>query len=63
VETVDELLYQLDAASEFIDSSQLGISPQCGFSSTVLGNDLEEPQQWAKLERAVATAERYWGQS
>jgi 5-methyltetrahydropteroyltriglutamate--homocysteine methyltransferase len=37
------------------------LSPQCGFSSTVHGNELTEDAQWAKLEMIVNTAREIWG--
>ncbi|NUR76195.1 MAG: 5-methyltetrahydropteroyltriglutamate--homocysteine S-methyltransferase, partial [Thermoleophilia bacterium] len=40
---------------------QLCLSPQCGFSSTVEGNELTEEQQWAKLRLIVEVAEEVWG--
>jgi 5-methyltetrahydropteroyltriglutamate--homocysteine methyltransferase len=39
----------------------LGISPQCGFSSTVLGNKLTVQEQIAKLKLIVEVAEAVWG--
>jgi hypothetical protein len=40
---------------------QLGLSPQCGFSSTVEGNTLTREQQFAKLRLIIGTAEEVWG--
>jgi 5-methyltetrahydropteroyltriglutamate--homocysteine methyltransferase len=40
---------------------QLGLSPQCGFASTLHGNQLTEADQWAKLSLVVDTAQRAWG--
>ena len=40
---------------------QLCLSPQCGFSSTVEGNELSEDEQWAKLALIVEVAEEVWG--
>ena len=39
---------------------QLCLSPQCGFSSTVHGNDITEDVQWAKLRLTVDAAEHIW---
>ena len=36
-------------------------SPQCGFSSTVHGNEITESDQWAKLELVINTAREIWG--
>ena len=40
---------------------QLALSPQCGFSSTVEGNELTIENQNAKLRRVVETAREVWG--
>jgi 5-methyltetrahydropteroyltriglutamate--homocysteine methyltransferase len=40
---------------------QLCLSHQCGFSSTVEGNDLSEEEQWAKVRLNVEIAKQVWG--
>jgi 5-methyltetrahydropteroyltriglutamate--homocysteine methyltransferase len=40
---------------------QLCLSPQCGFSSTVDGNNLTQDEEIAKLELIVETAQEVWG--
>jgi 5-methyltetrahydropteroyltriglutamate--homocysteine methyltransferase len=40
---------------------QLCLSPQCGFSSTVEGNNLTIEEQRAKLRLVVETAAEVWG--
>jgi 5-methyltetrahydropteroyltriglutamate--homocysteine methyltransferase len=37
------------------------LSPQCGFSSTVHGNQITADDQWAKLELVIKTAREIWG--
>ena len=61
LESVDDIVRKLEAASAFVDIDQLGIAPQCGFASTEEGNTLSEDEQWRKLERVVAVAEKVWG--
>jgi methionine synthase II (cobalamin-independent) len=61
LESVDELAARVDEAAAFVPLEQLCLSPQCGFASTVEGNQLTADQQWAKLARVVATAESIWG--
>ena len=39
---------------------QLAISPQCGFSSTVDGNQLSVDDELAKLRLVVDTAREIW---
>jgi len=41
---------------------QLALSPQCGFSSTVHGNDITPEVQAAKLRLVVGTALSVWGE-
>ena len=40
---------------------RLAISPQCGFSSTVHGNDISVETEIAKLRRIVEVARQVWG--
>ncbi|KIW29146.1 uncharacterized protein PV07_04982 [Cladophialophora immunda] len=40
---------------------QLCLSHQCGFSSTMEGNELSEDQQWAKIRLEVDIAKTVWG--
>ena len=40
---------------------QLCLSPQCGFASTVEGNDLSYEEQVAKLALVVEVAREVWG--
>ena len=40
---------------------QLALSPQCGFSSTVHGNNIAVEAQRAKLRLVVETAAEVWG--
>ncbi|KAF2006626.1 UROD/MetE-like protein [Amniculicola lignicola CBS 123094] len=41
---------------------QLCLSHQCGFSSTMEGNDLSEEEQWAKIRLEVEIAKSVWGE-
>jgi 5-methyltetrahydropteroyltriglutamate--homocysteine methyltransferase len=60
VESADSLLALLDEAAGFVDASRLALSPQCGFASTLEGNDVTEEAQWAKLDLVGEVAARYW---
>ena len=42
---------------------QLAVSPQCGFSSDVVGNLISPDDQRRKLEIVVETARQVWGSS
>ena len=61
LEPKDELKRRIDDASKYVSVDQLAISPQCGFSSTVHGNDLTIDDQIAKLRLIVEVAEDVWG--
>ena len=37
------------------------LSPQCGFSSTMHGNDIAVEAQRAKLRLVIETAQEVWG--
>jgi 5-methyltetrahydropteroyltriglutamate--homocysteine methyltransferase len=55
------LLRRIDEAARFIPIEHLALSPQCGFASTMEGNNLTEADQWAKLQLVVDTAREVWG--
>lgn len=61
LEKPDDLKRRIDEASKLVSLDQLGISPQCGFSSTVLGNKLTVEDQIAKLKLVVQVARDVWG--
>lgn len=61
LESVDFLRARIDDATRHIDVAQLGISPQCGFASTVAGNPVSEDDEFAKLARCVEVARAVWG--
>jgi 5-methyltetrahydropteroyltriglutamate--homocysteine methyltransferase len=52
---------RIEDASRHLDIDQLCLSPQCGFSSTVDGNDLTIDEQAAKLRLVVDVANDVWG--
>lgn len=60
LESADELMRRIEAAAKYAPLSQLAISPQCGFASSIRGNPLSESDQQAKLARIVEVAERVW---
>ena len=61
LETVDELKRRIDAAAKYTPLEQIAISPQCGFSSDVVGNLISDDDQRRKLEVVVETARQVWG--
>lgn len=61
LETVDELKRRVDEAAKYVPLEQIAISPQCGFSSDVVGNLVSEDDQKRKLEIVVEAARQIWG--
>jgi 5-methyltetrahydropteroyltriglutamate--homocysteine methyltransferase len=60
LESDDEVLRRLDEASRYLDADQLALCTQCGFASSVPGNEVDEATQWRKLELVGRVAERVW---
>jgi 5-methyltetrahydropteroyltriglutamate--homocysteine methyltransferase len=61
LEKKQDLLRRIDEASRIVPLDQLALSPQCGFASTMEGNNLTESDQWAKLQLVAETAREVWG--
>jgi 5-methyltetrahydropteroyltriglutamate--homocysteine methyltransferase len=61
MESADELKRRIDEASRYVPLEQLALSPQCGFSSTVLGNNITVDAEIAKLSLVVRVAREVWG--
>jgi 5-methyltetrahydropteroyltriglutamate--homocysteine methyltransferase len=61
LESRDQLKRKIDEASRLVPLEQLCLSPQCGFSSTVHGNDIAVEAQAAKIRLVVETANEVWG--
>jgi 5-methyltetrahydropteroyltriglutamate--homocysteine methyltransferase len=60
LESPDDLKRRIDWASRFVPLEQLALSPQCGFASTVVGNVLDEDDQWRKLRLIERVAREVW---
>ena len=61
LESQEQLLKRVDEAATYVDLDNLALSPQCGFSSTLVGNPLTADEQRRKLELVVSTAREVWG--
>ena len=61
LETKDDIKRRIDEACKYADLDQLALSPQCGFASTVHGNDITTEQQAAKIRLCIEVAEEVWG--
>ncbi len=51
---------RIDEAARYIDKDRLALSPQCGFSTSIVGNALSVDEQIAKLRLVAETAQRVW---
>ena len=63
LESKDMLKRRIDEAARIVPLEQLCLSPQCGFSSTVHGNEIARESQAAKLRLIIETAHEVWGTS
>jgi methionine synthase II (cobalamin-independent) len=61
LETKDALKRRIEEAAKHCPLDQLALSPQCGFSSTVEGNEVTVADEVAKLKLVVDTAKEVWG--
>jgi 5-methyltetrahydropteroyltriglutamate--homocysteine methyltransferase len=61
MENKDALKRRIDEAAKYAPLEQLCLSPQCGFSSTVHGNNIAVQAQRDKLRLVVEVAQEVWG--
>jgi 5-methyltetrahydropteroyltriglutamate--homocysteine methyltransferase len=61
LETKDALKRRIEEAARYAPLDQLALSPQCGFSSTVHGNNIAFEDQRRKLALVLETAQDVWG--
>jgi 5-methyltetrahydropteroyltriglutamate--homocysteine methyltransferase len=61
LESKDALKRRIEEAAKYAPMEQLALSPQCGFSSTVHGNNIAVEDQRNKLRLVVETAQEMWG--
>ncbi|CAB1065779.1 Methionine synthase II (cobalamin-independent) [Olavius sp. associated proteobacterium Delta 1] len=61
LESSRDLIQRIKEAAQYLPLENMCLSPQCGFSSTLHGNEISENDQWSKLELVVNTAREVWG--
>jgi 5-methyltetrahydropteroyltriglutamate--homocysteine methyltransferase len=61
LEAKDMLKARIEEAAKYVDLDRLAISPQCGFSSAIVGNPVTVDDEIAKLKLVVEVAEEVWG--
>jgi 5-methyltetrahydropteroyltriglutamate--homocysteine methyltransferase len=60
LESRDMLMRRVEDASKHIDVSQLGLCPQCGFSTNLFGTDFSEADERRKLDLMVNVSNEIW---
>jgi len=61
LESKDTIKRRIDEAAKYAPLEQMCLSPQCGFSSTVHGNEIARESQARKLALIVEIAGEVWG--
>ncbi len=61
LESKDDIKRRIDEAAKYAPMEQLCLSPQCGFSSTVHGNEIARESQARKMRMIVELAREVWG--
>ena len=61
LESMELLTRRIAEARRYLPMERLGLSPQCGFASSVIGNKISRDDQRRKLELLTSTARILWG--
>lgn len=61
LEAMQLLARRVTEASRYVPLERLGLSPQCGFASSIIGNNISPQDQRRKLALVVKTAQTVWG--
>jgi 5-methyltetrahydropteroyltriglutamate--homocysteine methyltransferase len=61
LESKQWLKQRIAEATRYVPIERLGLSPQCGFASSIIGNKITADDQRKKLELVVKTAQEIWG--
>jgi 5-methyltetrahydropteroyltriglutamate--homocysteine methyltransferase len=59
-ETPEQLTARIREASRYVPLERLAISPQCGFATSIIGNQISLDDEKRKLETLVQTAQEVW---
>jgi 5-methyltetrahydropteroyltriglutamate--homocysteine methyltransferase len=60
LESAKLLTKRVNEARRYVPMDRLGLSPQCGFASSIMGNKISPDDQRKKLELVVKTAQALW---
>lgn len=61
LESAAFLRRRIAEASRYFARERLGLSTQCGFASSIIGNSISTEAERLKLELVVKTAKAVWG--
>jgi 5-methyltetrahydropteroyltriglutamate--homocysteine methyltransferase len=61
LESADALKRRIDEAAQHADIAQLGVCPQCGFSTNLFGTAFTVDDERRKIDRLVEVAQAVWG--
>lgn len=59
-ETKEDLIARIKEAGRYIPQERLALSPQCGFSTSIVGNNITVKDEKYKLGVLVETAKAVW---
>ena len=59
-ESVVDLLKRFSVAADYFPIDQLGVSTQCGFATSIIGNDITPDDQRRKLKVVADVADILW---
>jgi 5-methyltetrahydropteroyltriglutamate--homocysteine methyltransferase len=59
--SMERLSRRIADARRYLPMERLGLSPQCGFASSVIGNRISRDDQRRKLQLVTSTARTLWG--
>jgi 5-methyltetrahydropteroyltriglutamate--homocysteine methyltransferase len=60
LESLEILGRRVSEAERYIPRERLGLSPQCGFASSIIGNRISAADQRQKLELLVNAVQALW---
>jgi 5-methyltetrahydropteroyltriglutamate--homocysteine methyltransferase len=60
LESLELLRWRVNEANRYVPMDRLGLSPQCGFASSIIGNRIAAADQRRKLDFLVTAARALW---
>jgi 5-methyltetrahydropteroyltriglutamate--homocysteine methyltransferase len=60
LESLASVIEKVTEASRYVPLERLAVSPQCGFASSIIGNNISVEDQRSKLVLVTETVEALW---